>query len=150
MSGLDNYISYLFRELNISMINAHNQYPAMYGDGIFPQLATIVARYFSPNKNKSRINVSLSSVRQSIEHIFALHKNTFKLFSIAARFRLMLVGVECYILVFNSFPSLNCHVCLNESPNNFNVKPPTLEQYLPLDEATKSSPDITYKLLEDV
>ena len=63
MSGLDNYLSSLFRELNITMINAFDQYPAVYGDGIFPQLATIVARYPSPNKNKNRINVRLSSVR---------------------------------------------------------------------------------------
>ena len=36
MSGLDNYLSSLFRELNISMINAYDQFPAVYGDGIFP------------------------------------------------------------------------------------------------------------------
>ena len=127
MSGLDNYLSSLFRELNISMINAFDQYPAVYGDGIFPQLCTIVARYSSPNASENRINVRMSSVRQSIEHIFALHKNTFDLFNIAARFRLMQGGVECYMLVFNSFFLLNCYVCLNESPNNFDLRPPSLE-----------------------
>ena len=103
MSGLDNYLSSLFRELHVRMATAFDQFPAVYGDGIFPQLATIVARYSSPDVNESRINVRMSSVRQSIEHIFALHKNTFKLFNVAERFRLMLGGMHCYMLLFNSF-----------------------------------------------
>ena len=76
MSGLDNYLSSLFCELNITMINKFDQYPAVYGDNIFSQLATIVARYSSPNENENenRTNVHLSSMRQSIEHIFVLHK----------------------------------------------------------------------------
>ena len=74
MSGLDNYLCSLFRDLNIRMVSAFDQFPALYGDGIFPQLATIVARYSSPDANEQRINVRLASVRQSIEHIFALHK----------------------------------------------------------------------------
>ena len=103
MSGLDNYLSSLFREIHVRMATAFDQFPAVYGDGIFPQLATIVARYSSPDVNESRINVRMSSVRQSIEHIFALHKNTFKLFNVAERFRLMLGGMHCYMLLFNSF-----------------------------------------------
>ena len=86
MSGLDACLSNLFREFNMQMINAFGQFPALYGDGIFPQLATIVARYATPNGNKGRIHVRLSSVRQSIEHIFALHKNVFQLFSFPDRF----------------------------------------------------------------
>ena len=132
------------------MINAYDKFPAVYGDDIFPQLATIVARYLSPNESKNRINVRLSSVRQSIEHTFALHNNTFDLFNISTQFRLMLGGVECYMLVFNSFFLLNCYACLNEIPNNFNIRPPTLEQYIPLDEVLKPAPDTTNELLGDV
>ena len=102
MSGLDNYLPSLFREPNITLINVFDQFPALYGDGIFPQLATIVTRYSTLDENKHRINVRLSSVRQSIEHTFALYKNTFNLFDIADRFRLMASGEECYRLVFNS------------------------------------------------
>ena len=59
MSELDNYLSCLFRELNISMINAFDQYPIFYRDGISSQLATIVARYSTPNENENQINVRL-------------------------------------------------------------------------------------------
>ena len=103
MCGLDNYLSFLFRDLNITVINVFDQYLVLYRDCIFPQLTTIVTRYSSTNESESRINVRLSSMRQSIEHIFALHKNTFSLFNTASRFRLMTGGVECYMLVFNSF-----------------------------------------------
>ena len=150
MNGLDNYLSSLFRELNISMINAFDQYHAVYGDGIFTQLCTIVARYASPNASGNKINVRTSSMRQSIEHIFALHKNTFDVFNIAARFRLMQGGVDCYMLVFNSFVFLNCYVCLNKSPNNFDLSPPSLELYDPLDEDLQPASDINGELLGDV
>ena len=86
VSGLDTYLSNLFTEFNMQMNNTFGQFPALYGDDVFPQLATIVARYATPNINEGRINVRLSSVRQSIEHIFALHKNVFNLFSFADRF----------------------------------------------------------------
>ena len=102
MGGLDNYLSSLFCELNITMINAFDQYPALYGDGIFSQLTTIVARYSTPDENKNRMNVRLSSVRQSVEHIFTLHKDTFNLFNTADWFRLMASGEECCMLVYNS------------------------------------------------
>ena len=74
MSGFNTYISSMFCELNVDMINAYYQFPAVYDDGILNQLATIVARHSSPDENEHRINVRLSSVRQSIEHIFVLQK----------------------------------------------------------------------------
>ena len=150
MSGLDAYLSNLFREFNMQLINAFGQFPALYGDGIFPQLATIVARYATPNINERHINMRLSSVRQSIEHIFALHKNVFQLFSFPDRFRLMACGEECYRLVFDFLLLLNCYVCLNESPNNFDIRPPTLEDYIPLEEVLKPAPIITDDLLGQV
>ena len=44
----------------------------------------------------------------------------------------------------------NWYVCLNESPNNFDMRPPTLEQYIPLDEAVKPAPEINDELMGDV
>ena len=32
MSGLDSYLSNLFQELNIRMVDAFDQFPALYGD----------------------------------------------------------------------------------------------------------------------
>ena len=54
-SGLDAYLSQLFREYTIQMCDASNQLPAVYGDGIFPQLSTIVARYSTPDKMRVKL-----------------------------------------------------------------------------------------------
>ena len=83
MSGFD---TQLFCKFSMQMCGASNQFPSFYGDGIFPQLSTIVTRYSIPDKNEDRINTFLASVRQSIEHILVFHKNTFTLFSNPDRF----------------------------------------------------------------
>ena len=150
MSGLDTYLSSLFNEFNMRLAGAFNQFPAVYGDGIFPQLTTIVARYGLANQNEARVNRRLASVRQSIEHIFGLHHNTFALFSIPHRFKLLVYGVDCQMMVLNSFFLLNCFTCFNESPNNFDIRPPTIEEYLPLNEIIEHAPDITDEQLGDV
>ena len=100
---LDIYLSTLFREFNIRIYDAYNQFPLSYGDGVFPQLAIIVARYSTSHFDDSRINLMMSSVSESIEHIFALHTQTFKLISIAYRFHILLGGVQVARLVFNFF-----------------------------------------------
>ena len=99
------------------------------------------------DENEQKVNRRLASGRQSIEHIFALHAKVFGLFSIPKRFKLLVHGLECRKMVLNSFLLLNCHVCFNESPNNFNIIPPTIEDYLPLDEVMKPAP-IVSKLTE--
>ena len=45
MSGLNAYLSSHFREFDMQIWVAKKQYPAVYGDSVFPQLTTIVARY---------------------------------------------------------------------------------------------------------
>ena len=87
MSGLDAYLSSLFIEFNMHLPVVIDQLPAIYGDGIFPQLNTIVARYGLGNEAKGRVNCRLASVRQSIEHLFALHTNVFGLCPIPQRFK---------------------------------------------------------------
>ena len=150
MSGLDTYLSRLLNEFNMKLPAAFNQLPALYGDGIFPQLCSIIARYSMGNENEQRVNRRLASVRQSIEHIFALHTNLFGLFSIPKRFQLLVHGLQCRKMVLNSFFLLNCHVCFNESPNNFNIRPPTIEEYLPLDEVMKPAPIVNDEDLGEV
>ena len=61
----------------------------------------------------------------------------------------MLGGVHCYMLLFNSFFLPNCYVCLNESPNNFDVRPPSLETYISLDEILTPAPEITDEMLRN-
>ena len=150
MSGLDTYLSRLLNEFDMKLPAAFNQLPALYGDGIFPQLCSIIARYSMGNENEQRVNRRLASVRQSIEHIFALHTNLFGLFTIPKRFQLLVHGLQCRKMVLNSFFLLNCHVCFNESPNNFNIRPPTIEEYLPLDEVMKPAPIVNDEDLGEV
>ena len=144
MSGLDAYLSNLFREFQMGIPQAQGQYPALYGDGTFPWRATMVSRLQGNTiKSDRRINTLMSSVRQSVEHLFCLHKNIFKLFNQPERFRLLVHGNEARKLIFNSFFLLNCYICLNESPNNFMARPPTIEEYLPLDEQLQAAPEVT-------
>ena len=150
MSGLDRYLTSLFNEFNMRLIGAFNQYPAVYGDGIFPQLATIVARYRLPNENESRVVRRLASARESIEHLFGLHTNLFGLFTIPHRFKLLVYGVDFRMMVINSFLLLNCFTCFNESMNNFIMRPPTIKEYLPLDETLRPAPHVTNESLGEV
>ena len=92
----------------------------------------------------------MSSVREIIEHIFGYHKKTFKLFSANNRFQLLIGGVEVSRLIFNSVFLLNCYTCFNESPSHFLVRPPTTDEYIPLDEDVKPAPIVNDDTLGDV
>ena len=146
MSGLDNYLMLLFQEFGFREGNNNSQLPALNGDGIFPQLATIIARRViqdddDDNGTSSRINAIMSSARQNIEHLFGLHETIFKLFSQPQQFKLLLSGEEVSKLIINSFLLLNCYNCFNESSNTFILRAPTIEEYLPLDEILDPPPE---------
>lgn len=49
MSGLDTYLSLLFIDYNMILPGAYDQFLALYGDGIFPKVATIFTRYGMTN-----------------------------------------------------------------------------------------------------
>ena len=101
MSGMDSYLSTLFRTFSIYISGASNQFPALYGDGVFPQLPTIVARMRRSGREEERmIATRMASVRQSNEHIFAIHKNIFHLFNQPEQFRLLYSGVFSCKLIF--------------------------------------------------
>ena len=150
MSGLDGYLTTLLREFNMELSSIGNQLPALYGDGIFPQLVTIIARYQVASGSESRVNHILAAVRQSVEHLFCIHSNVLGLFSIPQRFKLLIHGVEATQMILNSFFLLNCYTCMNESPNNFDIRPPTLQEYIPLGEALKPAPLVSDNALGEV
>lgn len=150
MSVLDTYLVSLFTEFNICLTNTCNQFPGVYSDGIFPQLATIVAHYAQGDVNESRVNRCLAGACQSIEHLFCIHHNKFLLFNIPDQFKLLVHGIESVTMMQNSFFLLNCYNTFNESPKNFDLRPPTIEEYLPLDEELKHAPQVTDDLLGDV
>ena len=101
ISGIDTYISTLFREFKMHIHDTYDQFPALYGDGIFLQLATIVTTYKKSHSDNSHTNLRTSSVRESIENLFALHTQIFESFSAAHRFQILLGGVQVVRLVFN-------------------------------------------------
>ena len=150
MSALDTYLRSLFDDFHIVLPHANNMLPVVYGDGVFPALPTVVPRYSDPSPREQRINRILSSVRQNIEHYFGLHYNIFQLFNRPAHFRLLHEGKDAVYLFFNSFLLLNCYNCFNNSLSTFGLRPPTIEEYLPLNEELPIAPIITDRLLGEV
>ena len=63
MGGLDSYLSGLLSEFGKQLPGAYNQLPVVYGNRIFPQLASIIARYSLSNQNEDRVNRRLASAR---------------------------------------------------------------------------------------
>ena len=110
----------------------------------------LVLRIRGDDATTQRVCRRMSSVRQSVEHVFALHYNMFRLFNDSSRFRLLVNGQESIKLIFNSFLLLNCYVCFNESLSNFIIRLPSIEEYLPLDEELPEAPVVPDNLYDGV
>ena len=82
-----------------------------------------------------------------IEHIISLHYNLFKLFRQPEHFRLLVSGVESYKLFFNSFLLWNCYQSIYQSFDYFLLAPPSLEEYLSLDEILQPPPNVSEEQL---
>jgi hypothetical protein len=83
-----------------------------------------------------KLNYRMSGVRQSIEHMYGAMFNLFHLLKTPRQTKLFNDGQTAYRLGVVCFFILNCYTCMNGSACNsmFETTPPTLEQYLPLDE----------------
>ena len=128
ITNLNHYLIDLFQEHNISITVDLFIPPVLYGDDIFPNLATILPRYSNPYIDERRINSRLSFIRQPIEHFFALH-NIFKLFNHPTKIKLMHRGKDSIHLIFNYFLLLNYYNCFHTSNSSFGMSPPSLEEY---------------------
>lgn len=140
MSNLANYLSRLLAPFalppNFTFL------PALYADGIFAVLSTIIPRYRNPNRNERRINMRMSGMRQIIEHAFADHRAMFGLFRNPARLRLFFTGVYVRKLLLTSFLVLNCRYCLTEVRSGvFGLPSLSLDEYLPLEEVLEQAPE---------
>ena len=138
MSGLNNYLVEILNGFLVGGL-----FPCLYCDGIFPTLATIVPRFVNPSPEQTLQNIIFASQRQCIEHVFGDHRNRFKWFGMPHRLRLFNQGVlvrkECLL----SFFMLNCFYCLDGTRGGyFQCIPPTLEEYLPLDEVLEPPPAV--------
>jgi hypothetical protein len=130
MSGLNNYLLSLFTGILIGGL-----FPCLYCDGIFAVLATILPRFTDPTPEEQLLNQRLASLREIIEHVFGDHHKRFVLFNIPDRLQLFNHGVRVRKMFLVSFFILNCYYCLHGTRCRFFGQiPPTLEDYLPLDE----------------
>ncbi len=114
-----------------------------YCDGIFPDLATIVPHFVNPLPDQTLQNIIFTSQRQCLEHVFGDHRVRFKWFGMTHRLHLFNQGViirrECLL----SFFVLNCYYCLDGTRGGyFQCIPPSLQEYLPLDEILEPPPAV--------
>jgi hypothetical protein len=138
MSGLSDYLVDLLTGNLIGRL-----FPCLYCNGIFPNLSTILPRYTNLTDKERLLNLIFASQRQCIEHVFGDHRICFKLFSIPHYLRLFNQAVKVQKECLLSFFILNCHYCLDGTWSRyFGRAPPTLEEYLPLDEELRPSPVI--------
>ena len=147
MSGLNNYLVQLFAGIFIGGL-----FPALYGDGIFAVLATILPRFRNPTPELHLLNVRLASLRECIEHLFADHHVRFQLFDVPHRLRLFGAphtpevtrsGVKIRRMCLVSFFILNCYYCIRGTRcEYFGQIPPTLEEYIPLGEVLLPPPAV--------
>ena len=141
ISGLNNYLLRLLQNTGLVFGGLP---PALYCDGIFGVLATIVPRFVGNITQEQRLlNMRMSSVRQIIEHVFADHYTLFRLFWVPHYLRLMVQGPQVRKLALNSFFIQNCFSCLNGTRSRyFGQLPPTLEEYIPLEEILEPPPAV--------
>lgn len=140
MSGLNDYLVDLCARAGIFI---DGLLPCLYCDGIFACLAAILPRFVNPSPEQHLLNVRLSSLREEIEHLFADHFMRFKLFQVPARLQIFRGGVKVRRLCLVSFFMLNCYNCLlGTRCQFFGREPPTLDEYLPLNEVLAPPPAV--------
>jgi hypothetical protein len=116
--------------------------PALFGDDIFEETPVIVRKQKKRrnggdvDEEQKAIDLRLSSLRQSIELGYGLVFNLFKILRVKNFFQLYKKADEVREMIYVCFFLCNCYTCLNGNVANsiFDSKPPTLEEYLPLDE----------------
>ena len=138
ISGLNNYLLGLLAGIFIGGL-----LPALYCDGIFATLATILPRFTNPTPELHLLNMRMASLWQSIEHVFGDHRTRFKLFSVPHYLHLFNSGVKVRRMSLVSFFVLNCFYCIDGTRcRYFGQVPPSLEDYLPLDEVLLPPPAV--------
>lgn len=139
LSGLNDYLVSLLDPLYQD--GPINVYPALYGDGIFSTLAAVVKPYPNPNHEQKIVNTRFSSLREDIEHKFSQVFGLFQILRMTSRHNLFHNAADVRKLFFNCLFVSNCYTCFNESRNRaFQLRAPSLAQYLPLDEELTPAP----------
>uniref|UniRef100_A0A7S2PXA2 DDE Tnp4 domain-containing protein n=1 Tax=Skeletonema marinoi TaxID=267567 RepID=A0A7S2PXA2_9STRA len=138
MSGLNDYLLTLLRGRLVGGL-----LPALYVDGIFANLPTILPRYRNPTPEQHLMNMRMASLRQIIEHVFGDHRTRFRIFWTPQYLYIFNQGVKIRRMALVSFFILNCYYCINGGRcAKFQQVPPTLEEYIPLDEELLPPPAV--------
>lgn len=140
MSGLDDYLRPLLEDFRLERTG---YLPAIYGDGIFAVHDTIISRTRNAtDENDIRVNTRMANGRIFIENLFADNREYFMAFRHTWRWRLFNGGEYVRKVILLSFLLQNCYSSIHESRSEFfNLRGPTLEQYLPLDERLPEAPE---------
>ena len=132
--------------LYLRLLRGHtvnNQLPCLFYDGIFAVLATIVPKFPNESEALQLLNMKLSGLREGTEHIFADHKGMFQLLDRPRYLSLFIRGVHIRRLFTMSFFIQNCYICINGGRcRYFGYVPPSLEEYIPLDEVIAPPPPV--------
>ena len=141
MSGLCTYLMNILTPMISSVTSVI--YPALYGDAIYQVTPTIIRRHTNPDHFEQLIDIRMSCCRMFIEHRFGTIFKLFKLLGTKHRHRVGHgAGDNLMHTVFTSFILLNCYTCLKGSGSYFDIQPPSIEEYLPLDEDFPPAPDV--------
>ena len=139
LSGLNDYLLSLLSPLHTR--NGNDIYPAVYGDGIFATLATVMKPYPNPNHEQRIINTRFSSLREDIEHKFAQVFGLYRILNMQSSHHLFWNGEHVRKIFHACLFVSNCYTCFNESRNrSFNLRSPTIQEYLPLDQILEPAP----------
>ena len=115
------------------------RYPYLFSDAIYQLTPTIIRRCQHANETEILVNRKISVLIIFIEHRFGMLKNVFKLLGSS---KFLHIGDKSVHTTFSTFILFNCHTCLRVSGIFVNVDPPSLEEYLPVDEDFTYSPNI--------
>lgn len=139
LSGLNEYLVRILQPLYSR--GGRNIFPAVYGDGIFTPLATIMRPFLSPNEEQQILNQRFSSLREDIEHKFGQLFILYQVLRAFWRHQVFFDAEHVRKLFFSCLLMSNCYTCFNESRNTvFNLRAPTIQQWLPVDENIPLAP----------
>ena len=142
MSGVADFSSDHFPEMNDCDPQFRLRY-ALYCDGIFQNYACLFNKPLGRLTEWQRaLYRRYNLMRVSIEHSYGSFKNMFPIFRFGRQLKLMDDAGAIQRLTVVCFFIYNCKICLRGSNTTviYDIAPPTLEEYLPLNEQLEQAP----------
>jgi hypothetical protein len=131
LSGISDYLLQL-----LNPMHSHGLFPSLFGDSIM-QLTPVIQSYSRIQNGRNTVwRKRMSSARMCIELDYGLLFNNFRIMIREESHQNLNHGILNFRLGIVCFLLKNCYICLNGSTTNtmFNTTPPSIQEYLPLDE----------------